>query len=229
MIRAAIFDLDGTMFDTEPIWAHAWSLAFEAEGIGFDPQILEACVGAAPERVMAIVDEWHGGDPRAMRAVRAHYDIARELLLRGAPEKPGLHEILDMLGRNGVRLAVASSSSRELICSHLAHGGISDLFEVIVSGTEVRRSKPAPDIFLEAARELGVRPGEALVVEDSPSGVCAGATGGFRTFLVPDSVEPDEATLVLCEGCVASLTELCVALLDMHPEWEQAGCRGHIA
>lgn len=208
MPDAVIFDLDGTLFDTEPIWMASWPVAFGAQGLEVLPGVIDACMGTARDQLLAIVDEWYHGDPRARQAALDHYDVAREGLLAGAPMKPGAKELLALLGERGVPCAVASSSASDLVHAHLARAGIEDSFATVVCGDEVERSKPAPDIFLMAADLLGVDPARAMVVEDSPNGVAAGRAGGFFVVLVPDVVEPGDETLAACDVRVSSLLEL---------------------
>ena len=107
---------------------------------------------------------------------------------QGVPAKPGLFELMNYLGGWHIPCAVASSSPLELIHLHLGHLGLEGAYQAIVSGRDsgIAHSKPAPDIFLEAARQLGVEPERTLVLEDSYSGVKAGAAGHFITIMVPD-------------------------------------------
>ena len=97
----------------------------------------------------------------------------------------GVPSVLDTLKRSGLRLALASSSAPAVIAATLRGLGVAEFFECTVSGHDVIRGKPAPDIFLEAVRRLGLRPSECLVVEDSYNGLCAAVAAGIRCVAVP--------------------------------------------
>lgn len=207
--EAVVFDMDGLMFDTEPVWASSWPPAFARYGLTVPDGLVESCVGAARERVMALVEEAFPGNPDALRAVDDHYEIGAELFVAGgAPKKPGLDELLDWLADQGVPCAVASSSARRVVEANLAHGGVRKRFSVIVTGDDGHPSKPAPDIFLAAAASLGADPSASIVLEDSPSGVRAASAGGFVTIMVPDLIQPDEGLRARCRAVCGDLREV---------------------
>lgn len=209
MLQAVIFDMDGLMVDSEPIWAAAWGPAFARRGLSVLPGVIESCVGSTHEGGAQIVSRAYDGDPEALAAFQEHFDVAAELFVAsGAPKKPGLDELLDWLRAAGVPLAVASSSSRDVVEAVLSHAGVRDRLSVVVTGDDGHRSKPAPDIFLAAARALGVEPARTLVLEDSPAGVRAAHDGGFSVVMVPDAVPPTEELAALCDHVCASLHEV---------------------
>lgn len=115
---------------------------------------------------------------------------------QGPPVKPGAGELLEYLGARGVRLAVASSSGRKRILSNLCAARLDRFFSAVVSGQQVERGKPEPDIFLLAAREIGCAPEECYVFEDSVNGVRASMAAGCVTVMVPDLVPPPEGLVV---------------------------------
>ncbi len=208
MIQGAIFDMDGLMLDTEPIWGSSWKPVLARRGIEFIPGQDDAVRGTAGERMLSIIRSYYGEDVDAAAIWDEVQDEARSRILRGVPKKAGLDELLGFLADEGVPMAVASSSPRDLIEKNLGNAGVSDCFSVVLSGSEVARSKPDPDIFLEAARRLGTDPGRTLVLEDSLSGVRAGHAGGFVTVMVPDLVAPDDEIATLWTACCASLLEV---------------------
>lgn len=217
-LQAAIFDMDGLMFDTEPVWASSWPPAFERYGLTVPDGLVESCVGAARERVIRLVAGAFPGNPDALRAVDDHYVIGAELFVaRGAPKKPGLDELLAWLADQGVPCAVASSSERRVVEANLGHGGVRELFSVVVTGDDGHPSKPAPDIFLAAAAALGAEPGASVVLEDSPSGVRAASVGGFLTVMVPDLVQPDSELRSQCLAVCRDLLEARDLLSAMAP------------
>ena len=129
MLEAAIFDLDGLMFDTEPIWVSAWEPAFKEQGLELKPGLVKRFFGMSQSRIEELVAQAYGNDPRAISAVCEHVRIGiEEMLANGAPKKPGLDELLALLSDKGVPCAVASASPRTLVEAHLRKGGVEAYF-----------------------------------------------------------------------------------------------------
>lgn len=208
MYEAVIFDMDGLMFDTEPIWASCWPKTAIEFGVECMEGLADAMRGTNGAEAVSIIREWYGDevDPKAF--VDRFYEIAHEALAHGAEKKPGLDRLLEYLKTEGIPMAVASSSSREMIKANLIRGGILPYFDSIVSGIEVEHAKPYPDVFLKAADELGVPPQKSLVLEDSYNGVRAGFAGGFHTVMVPDLSEPTEEMERLATAIVLNLNDV---------------------
>lgn len=133
------------------------------------------------------------------------------------PKKTGVNEILNYFIENKVHLAVASSSSKNQIESNLEIAGIRDCFEEIVSGAEVVRGKPAPDIFLLAAEKIGCKPEECYVFEDSSNGVRAGYMAGCKVIMIPDIIAPTEEMKRLSYGVYDTLLEAMNKIRDDLP------------
>ena len=194
MIHAVLFDMDGLMFDTEPLWGASWAPALAQFGLTYKEGLAQAARGAAGENLRAVLRRYYGPDCPAAGIVDAMGAIARRKFLAPVPKKPGLDELLAWLDGQGIPMAVVSSSGEEVIRRNLANWGLEHYFRAIVSGEMVSRSKPDPACFLLGAGRLGVAPGDCLVLEDSRNGVRAGAAGGFVTVMVPD-LQPDDAEL----------------------------------
>ena len=208
MISGVIFDMDGLMFDTEPVWKSAWAPALAAYGLEELPGLADAARGMAAPATIPVIERFYGEGVDAA-GIRREFDrIAAERIARGVPKKPGLDELLAYLGECDVPCAVASSSPRAMVEGNLRNAGIEGRFAATVAGGEVANSKPAPDIFLEAARRLGTDPATTLVLEDSFAGVRAGAAGGFVTVMVPDLAQPTDEVRALCRAVCASLAEV---------------------
>lgn len=206
---AVIFDMDGLMFDSEPIWLASWKPAFAAHGLELKPGLAESCMGSARDVTTQTVMRQYDDKEAAIQAVLDHYDIAeREMLAHGVPAKPGLFELLAWLKEQGTPLAVSSSSSSRLVEACLANACVDDFFSVTATGDEGLPSKPNPALFLAASERLGVSPCDALVLEDSVNGIHAAAAGGFDVITVPDLVEPDDETLALCVARFDSLLDV---------------------
>jgi len=184
MIRAVIFDLDGLIADTELLHCRAYQMAFAERGVSLDAgEYSEHWVRNGKGIVDWVSSRNLNLDPHALRLRKsAHY-----LTLLGSSLRPmdGALELLEAL-RGKLRIALASSSYRDAIDGVLVGLNIAGHFDAIVSGLDVANVKPAPDIFLKTARDLGVDPSECLVLEDAEKGVVAAHLAGMRCIAVPN-------------------------------------------
>ena len=205
-MNGGIFDMDGLLFDSERLYQQTWhAMAAEAGAVldgSFAPAIC-GTVGAAEEAVVARYIP--GVEPKAFIAEANRRTM--ELMAQGVPLKPGVFEILDGMRAAGWRMAVASSSPMEMIRRNLGSAGLTGYFDALVSGTEAPRGKPAPDVFLLAARRLGLAAADCWVFEDSLNGVRAGLAAGCKTVMVPDLVPPTPEALRMCAGVWPDLAE----------------------
>ena len=216
MIKAVIFDMDGLMFDTERLWDTLWEPTCRALGLEM-PQDLEAFFtggrGLAGVKLNEHIQKFFPqADPQVI--VEKIWELAEQRFAQGVPCKPGLAELLETLEEKKLPRIVASSSPRALILKNLETTGMARYFDQVVCGADVRHSKPAPDIFLEAARRLGVNIRDCLVLEDSFNGVRAGHAAGAVTVMVPDIAQPDEEIRSLYTRCCKDLLEVRQLLLD---------------
>ena len=207
MVEGVIFDMDGLMFDTEPVWTRAWTPTLATIGLEFNPQLADAARGTSGKSMEAVINRFLP-DVDAAYVRETLFATAHDMMTAGVPKKPGLDELLAFLAEQEVPLAVASSSSPELIDLHLRNGSVREYFSKLVSGVGMSHPKPEPDIFLKAADALGVEPARTLVLEDSLSGVHAGVAGGFVTVMVPDMVAPDD-------WAREHATHICASLLEV--------------
>ncbi len=192
MIQSVIFDMDGLMFDSERIWGTLWEPAFARFGLAVPEGLPNAMRGITGDAAIATIKAHCDDTVDAEAVFAAFYEIAEERFSQGVEKKPGLDELLAYLGEREIPCAVASSSPEAIVSTDLELAGVRPCFAEVVHGREVAHSKPAPDIFLEAARRLGADPARTLVLEDSHAGVRAGAAGGFVTVMVPDIVAPTD-------------------------------------
>ena len=126
----------------------------------------------------------------------------------GLPVKPGVREILEWLKESRYIVGLASSTKEASVRSHLEMTGLSDYFSVLTTGDMVEHSKPRPDIYLLACERLGVEPGQAYAIEDSPNGIRAAHAAGLCPVMVPDMVEPDGEILRLCRIVLRDLVQV---------------------
>ena len=213
MINGVIFDMDGTMFDTERMWATFWDPALKALGLPYKEGLAEAARGTAGETTRNVVRSFYGPDCDADGIVESLHRVADEVFLSApVPKKPGLDELLAWLDANHIPMAVASSSRVHVIEGNLNNWGLAHYFKALVSGQQVKHSKPDPEIFLLAAEKLGTAPAHTLVLEDSYNGVRAGAAGGFVTVMVPDLLPADDEMRGLYTMECTSLNEVLAKL-----------------
>lgn len=205
MKKGAIFDHDGLMFDTEIIFHRAWTQAGEQLGMTVPAGFLTAVSGSCKEAQRRIIEEWIPGiDSQAFQALT--YEISFGIQSRGVPEKPGLREILEYFRSQGVKMAVGSSSRRQPIEGNLQRGGVRSYFEAVVTEEDISQGKPDPEVFLTAARRLGLSPSDCYVFEDSFNGIRAGHAAGCRTIMIPDLRQPDEEIAEYYDACFPDLS-----------------------
>jgi len=206
MIKGAIFDMDGLLFDTEAVFQRCWQQACRDFGIADCEEMRHAFIGCGRTRLPDIVRRYR---PEIDAPAFAAHGLALAFAaqLSSVPElKPGVCEILAKCRANGIKTAVASSSSRKVVEHNLASTGLAGSFDAVVTGLEVSHGKPAPDIFLLAAERIGIAPADCLVFEDAFSGIRAAQAAGCRPVLVPDYIPPTAEILEVCT-CRSSLLE----------------------
>ena len=193
LVDAVIFDLDGTLTDTEKFYQKAWPMALEHFGYHVEPwmplELRSLGRPFAPKRFR----EWFGDDfdSEAVRSFRK--EIVKEMMAEhGIPLKPGAKEILSWLSENGILTALATANDLQRTTEYLTKIGLYDMFDKIICADMVKQGKPAPDIYLHACRVLGLDPSRTFAVEDSPNGIRSAYDAGCRVVMVPDLTEPDE-------------------------------------
>lgn len=186
-LAGIVFDMDGTLLDSERVSAEAWARTREALGEGLPEDFAVSVIGFATHRCRARMVEVLGSEA-AMEAHWAHFTGEYDRMVNeGAVElKPGAFEILEWSRDRGLRLALATSTRREVADRKLAQKGLSKFFEHVVCGDEVKESKPHPAIFQTAVERLGLDASELVAIEDSPNGLRSAVAAGLRTILVPD-------------------------------------------
>ena len=215
--NAAIFDMDGLMFDTEELFLRAFEGDIgKAVGYRFTREGMKQLIGLNRPAAIEKFPQLFPGCPVSCDEAYAisHVWMQNYFDTHGVPVKPGLRELLDFLKANGCTCALATSSNRSVADYYLADAHLADYFSVLVCGDEVTRSKPDPQTFLLAMQKLGAQsPAQCAVFEDSRNGLLAGATGGFPVFLVPDLIEPTPEMQALCCATCKTLSDA-IALLQ---------------
>jgi mannitol-1-/sugar-/sorbitol-6-/2-deoxyglucose-6-phosphatase len=186
MFRAAIFDMDGTLVDSEAYWRVAEREVFGAVGIDITDAMAAVTAPMTPRQV---TEHWYRLRPWSEPSLddMATAVVARvaEQLRGHCPQLPGVREVLARCGTLGLKVALASNSPAQLCELVLRQLGIADHFQAVVSADHVDRGKPHPEIYLLAARLLGVQPRECLAFEDSLTGVRAAHAAGMRVVAIP--------------------------------------------
>jgi HAD superfamily hydrolase (TIGR01509 family) len=193
-VEAAIFDMDGTLIDSEAVYIAGMQDAAQTLGLALPIELCHAMVGVPRDGCNALLLN-HYGQAFDLAVFRGHYSNSVERRMKErVPVKPGVVELLDFLAAKGLSLAIATSALRATAERNLGRAGLLDRFAVLTARDEVEHPKPAPDLYLEAARRLGVAPGACVAFEDSSIGVVAAHAAGMRTVMVPDILPPtDEA------------------------------------
>lgn len=186
---AVIFDLDGVLADSEPVHLAAEQAALAEHGHELTHAAKQPFVGLANAEIMHGLIELFGLDATVEELAEAKAGYQRGLLA-GMSGFPVTTELVRRLAERGVPVAVASGSTRWNIDASLDAVGLAGFFDIRVSAEEVPSGKPAPDVFLEAARRLGVEPSSCVVVEDAVPGMTAALAAGMRCVAIPTITEP---------------------------------------
>ena len=214
MIEAVIFDLDGVLIQTEEIWDEVREAYADEHGASYDAEAQRAMMGMSSLEWSLFMHEELGipEDPPDISA-----EVVRRMEARYRERLPLIDGAEDAVRRLGARwpLGLASSSNRPLIDTVLERSGLAPLFRATVSSEEVERGKPAPDVYVECARRLGVEPTACAAIEDSHSGIRAAKAAGMRVVAIPNPTYPPEpAALELADAVVESPASLDVAAVE---------------
>lgn len=189
---AVVCDMDGLLIDSERLERRVWRLAATEHGIEMSDERFASFVGHPSDEGERMLRRYYGEsfDVTGFRA-SCHRGVREIMEAEGVGLRPGAREWLAFVAELGIPLAVATSSGPRLMKERL--GELQSLFGAVVTRADVVRGKPFPDLYLEAARRLGVPPGECLALEDSPTGTRAALAAGMPVVVIPDLVAlPDE-------------------------------------
>ena len=188
-IQGIIFDMDGVLCDSEPFIAEAAGRMFaERHGLTVKPDDFRSFIGTGEDRFLGGVAEKYGVGLDMPADKDRTYAIYLDIIRGRLHPLPGVAEFIADCRRRGLKLAIATSADRVKLAGNLREIGLTpDLFNACVTGSEVRRKKPAPDIFLTAARKAQVSPTVALVIEDAPNGIQAAKAAGMRALGITSS------------------------------------------
>lgn len=185
--KAFLFDLDGTLVDSMWIWESIDVEYLDRFGLEL-PEDLHSCIEGMSFSETAQYFKERFSIPDTLEKMKSDWNrMAWEKYTQEVPLKSGIREFLRYHRARGVKMAVATSNSRELAEAVIAVHGLTDTFDVIVTGCDVAHGKPFPDVYLEAAVRLGMDPSECLVFEDVVAGIQAGRSAGMEVAAVEDA------------------------------------------
>jgi HAD superfamily hydrolase (TIGR01509 family) len=214
VIRSVVFDLDGVLLESEEVWDEVRERYVRERGGRYDTEVQRAMMGMSSTEWSRYLHETAGvpDEPPAIND-----EVVRRMLESYRARLPLIDGAVDAVHRLAARwpLGLASSSNRALIDAALDTAGLSSSFAATVSSEEVARGKPAPDVYLEAARRLGVLPTRCAAVEDSHGGIRSAKAAGMRVIAIPNpSYPPDDDALAQADVTIRSLAELTPDLVD---------------
>ena len=210
-VKAVIFDMDGVILDTERVYNGAWD-RFAVEH-GFDRDMIRKmvldCTGTKEEYTIRRVTETIGdviSYEDSIAIVRKFF--AEDVSANGLPKKAYVDEILSNLKDNGIRVGLASSTKEKIVRREMDEVGLTDYFDVILGGDNVKNGKPAPDIFLTCAELMKCEPGDCFVIEDSYNGIRAAHNAGMHPVMVPDQMPANDEMKSLAEVILDDLRQV---------------------
>ncbi|HWH95990.1 MAG TPA: HAD family phosphatase [Baekduia sp.] len=195
---AIVFDNDGLLLDTETAWTRAETELFRRRGAIFTFEHKRDLIGSSHAIAAAKIEAMLGRPGEGEALMEELHALVMAEAEHDVEPRPGAVELVDALLEAGIPIAVASNSSRAFLDLVLRAAGVADRFAVTVAGDEVPNPKPAPDIYLEACRRLGVEPARSVGIEDSPTGAAAAKAAGLTVVGVPylDEIEIPQADVL---------------------------------
>lgn len=209
MPEAVVFDMDGVIFDSEALVIKMWEKIALKYGFTDVESVCRQCLGTNAAYTKQLFLDFYGEDFPYDIYKKEMSELFHEEAANGRlPKKDGVIEILKFLQNQNVKIGLASSTREAVVRRELEEGGILSYFDVIVCGDMIKRSKPAPDIYLEACKRLGMNPESCYAIEDSYNGIRAASGAGMRPIMVPDLAEPTEEMNELAECILPSLLKV---------------------
>lgn len=197
-IKAVLFDLDGTVLDTEKLLVRYWCQAANEAGFPMRREHALALRSLSYLYAEPLLKQWFGEECSYWKLRERRMElIAADIAENGIEVKAGIPELLRYLGKAGYRRAVVTATPMERAREYLKAVKLCGEFDDLISAHMVKQGKPKPDVYLYAAERLGLSPAECIAVEDSPNGVRSASAAGCKTVMIPDLTEPEEELLPL--------------------------------
>ena len=206
--NTVIFDMDGVILDSEKIVLYSWKKVAEQYDLPHIEETMKKCIGLNYDAANKVFTKEYNGkydfDFLKPKTSAYYYHYVEQ---HGLPLKPGIRSLLCYLKEQNYKTAVASSTRIAVVEKEMQQTGLYDYFDRLVGGDMIKNSKPAPDIFLLAAKRLGVPPADCCVFEDSPNGIRAAHAAGMKPILIPDLMPVTEEIASLTVGVYKVLTD----------------------
>ena len=215
MIKAAIFDMDGLLIDSEPFWQEAEVSVFRQVGV---PITKEKTIETMGLRIDEVVEHWYARYPWDTQSkeevTQKIVDKVIALVKEKGTAKKGVYQAIKVFGDQNIPIAIASASLRNVIDAVVERLGIAEQLSSVHSAEDEAHGKPYPDVYLTAAKKLGVPPSECLAFEDSPNGVLSAKAAGMKCIAVPDEAVIGDSRLNTADLVLDSLEEFNQDVLD---------------
>lgn len=205
-IKGAVFDMDGLMIDTEKLYLRFWKESARDFGYDMRDEHVFAIRSLARKYSIPKLKDFFGED-FPTEEVRTHRTelMNRYIEENGFDVKKGLFELFDYLRETGRRIAVATATPRERTEKYLAMIGADNYLSAVICGDMVKCSKPDPEIYLTAAREINLPPNQCVAFEDSPNGIKSAFSAGLKAIMIPDMTQPDDEVAPMLSAVYPSL------------------------
>ncbi len=209
MIKGAVFDMDGLMFDSERLTFDAWYKVLNDNGFSYTFDIYKQTVGKRTVETKAYYESLYGDsfDYNSMRqkANDVFWDYIEK---NGMPIKKGLFELLDYLKANNVKISLATSTSEESAMRMIKKAGVEEYFDAFVCGNMVKNGKPHPEVFQTAAKKLSLPPQSCIALEDSINGIKSAYAAKMLPIMVPDMLSPTKEIMPMLYALCKDLSEV---------------------
>lgn len=193
MIKGAVFDMDGLMFDSERLVYEIWQEMMDEQGFEYSLDIFKNTIGLRTDKTEQYYNSLYGSrfDYKPLKQ-RSRETFIKRVNENGVPIKKGLFELLDFLKSNNIKMAVATSTSAQTAHMIINLAGVYDYFDAFVCGDDVKNGKPHPEVFLTASEKLGLSPLDCIAFEDSINGIKSAFSAEMKPVMVPDFLQPTD-------------------------------------